>query len=442
MSFRRQTLHPPQRHFHQLLRQFNSWSSAIRDASSSSKPINALHLFIKMHRQAITTDSFSLLYALKSCSTIQHYTLITNLHAHATKIGFDTHVYVGTCLLKGYVDKDFGDACQLFDEMPERNVVTWNTMISGHAKYGHLIDARVVFEEMPKRNVGSWSALISGYVNGGDLEQGLCLFREMIGTEGIFPSQPILVSVLAGCARIGSPALFTGKSIHAFVLRIGCCEWNVELGSVMVDMYAKGGLISSAKKVGDLMKEWNVMTWTSLICGLAQHGHGHEAVSLFKKMEKEGNIQSNEMTFTGVLSACAQAGMVQEGQKYFDLLGTSGLEIKIQHYGCMVDLYGKSGQLENAYQLIKQMQIIPNIAVWGAFLTGCKNHKQFEFADNVIDQILTTVSPDSDGGVYSMICDLYAMRGKWADAERVRKLMVKKNVKKVRGSSFMTLSSL
>ncbi|CAM8971551.1 unnamed protein product [Rhodiola kirilowii] len=422
-------------HHWRLLRRFSSWSSAIRDAASSS-PINALRLFSEMHSQAVAVDSFSLLYTLKSSAAIKDHTLISNLHAHATKIGFDSHLYVGTSLLNAYAVTDFRDACQLFDEMPERNTVTWNTMISGHAKSGDLIEACLLFEKMPEKGVGSWSALIAGCINNGKLKEGLGVFREMIGNEGIIPSQSILVSVLAGCARMGFLGLLTGKSVHAFITKNGL-ELNVELGSVLVDMYAKCGLVDSATKVADLMRERNVTTWTSLICGLAQHGRGQEAVSLFKKMEQEANIHPNEMTFTGVLSACAQAGMVQEGQKYFDLLEKNGMQIKIQHYGCMVDLYGKAGQLKNAYQVIKQMKIVPNNVVWGTFLTACKMHKQFEFAEKVVDQVLTTVTPENDGGVYSLLCDLYAMNEKWDDAERVRKLMVNQNVRKARGSSFI-----
>uniref|UniRef100_A0A7N0TA22 Pentatricopeptide repeat-containing protein n=1 Tax=Kalanchoe fedtschenkoi TaxID=63787 RepID=A0A7N0TA22_KALFE len=437
------------------LRRFSTWSSAIRNTASSTSPSNAVHLFTQMLRQPLPADSFSLLYTLKSSAGIKHYGLISSLHSHVTKTGFCSHLYVATALLNAYAVTRLGAARQLFDEMPERNTVTWNVMISGYARAGDLVQARLVFDRMPEKGVASWAALISGCINHGQLEQGLGLCRQMMmvgnggvrGGGGIIPDHFVLVSVLAGCSRIGSVGLLAGKSVHAFVTKSGL-KLGVELGSAMVDMYAKCGVVDSATKVAGRMTEWNVTTWTLLICGLAQNGHGQEAVSLFKmidqkqEQEKEDGtgsvpIRPNEMTFTAVLSACAQAGLVQEGQKYFNLLKNSAMEVKIQHYGCMVDLYGKAGRLDDAYQIINEMELPPNNVVWGSFLAACKVHKQLETAERVIEQVLATVKPEEDGGVYSLICDLYTMLEKWDDAERIRSLMVNRKVKKARGSSFI-----
>ncbi|XP_057471899.1 pentatricopeptide repeat-containing protein At5g66520-like [Actinidia eriantha] len=415
-----------------FLRTFNSWSFAIRNASS---PHKALQLYSQMQRLSVPFDSFSILFTLSSCTHLHNLSLIRHVHAHLLKLGFNSHVYVATSLLHAYVVASLGDACNLFDEMPERNTVTWNTMIAGYSKAGQVEMALQVFDRMPLRDIASWSAMIAGYMSNGRWGSGLMLFREMIVLEELKPDQVTLGSILAGCAHMGSIGLLLGKSIHGFIVKNG---WvlNVELGTVLVDMYAKLGFLKNASVVFNRMQERNVKTWTALICGSAQHGYGKEALCIFEMM-KEAGVKPNELTFTGVLSACAQAGLVVEGRRYFRMIEEYGFKPTIQHYGCVVDMFGKAGLLEEAHEVVKTMRFEPNVIVWSSFLSSCKIHKQFEMAERVIDLVMDMVKPENDGGVYALISDLYVLCGKLDDAERVRKLMVNQNVRKARGSSFI-----
>lgn len=308
-------------------------------------------------------------------------------------------------------------------------------MITAYSRHGDVNKARCVFEGMPSRDIASWSAMVAAYVNNGKQDQGLAVFREMVSNEGLKPDQLTLGSVLSGCAHLGSIGLLVGKSVHGFMVKNGW-ELNVEIGTVLVDMYAKCGFLKYACRVFELMPEKNVMTWTALICGSAQHGYSQEALSFFEMMQKM-EIHPNEMTFTGVLNACAHTGLVKEGRNYFRMIEEHGLEPRIQHYGCMVDLFGKAGLLEEAYTVLKTMRLEPNIVIWGSFLSACKEHRNFEMAEKVIEQVLREVKPEFDGGVFSLISDLYVLNEKWDDAERVRKLMVNQHVRKSRGSSFV-----
>lgn len=409
-----------------------SWALALRDASFPQK---ALHLYSQMHRNGVPFDSFCILYTLKSCAHLRDATITRHLHAHIVKLGFSSHVYVATSLLNAYVVASFSDARLLFDEMPEKNTVSWNTMIAGYSRSGNIQKARSVFEEMPHRDVASWSAMIAAYTNHGSYELSLSLFRRMVEDGGVTPDEITASSVLSGCAHMGSLGLLAGKSIHGYVVKNGW-ELNVELGTVLVNMYAKCGFLKFASQVFALMEDRNVMSWTSLICGLAQHGHSEEALATFEKMQLAG-VKPNELTFTGVLSACAHTGLVTEGRKYFKMIERYGLEPRIQHYGCMVDLLGKAGMLEEAYEIIKTMKLEPNIVVWGSFLSACKEHREFEMAERVIKQVLRMIKPENGGGVYSLISDLYVLGEKWEEAERLRKLMINENVRKARGSSFV-----
>lgn len=313
-------------------------------------------------------------------------------------------------------------------------------MITMHSKSGDTEKARLMFEQMPLRELSSWSAMVAGYMHNGEWDRGLGVFREMVVNEGLKPDQIILGSVLSASARKGSLGLLVGRSIHGFMVK----NWftlSVDRGTVLMDMYAKCGFLKSACRVFDLMREKNVASWTALICGAAQHGYGKEALAMFDLMQDAG-VEPNEMTFTGILSACVHAGLVEEGRKYFNKIEEYGLEPRIQHYGCMVDLFGKAGQLEEAYEIVKSMKLEPNVVLWSSFLSSCKEHRQFEMAERVTEQVLRTIKPENDGGVYTLICHLFVLNEKWNDAERVRKLMVNRNVRKPRGSSFIRRGSI
>ncbi|XP_073303639.1 pentatricopeptide repeat-containing protein At1g33350-like [Primulina huaijiensis] len=416
---------------------FNSWALAIKKASSSSSPLQALQLYSQLQRQSLPVDSFSILFALKSCSHFSHgINIIRHLHAHLCKLGFGANAYVATALLHAYVTQNFHDARILFGEMPIRNVVTWNVMITGFSRQGDIRDAYSFFEDMPLRDLGSWSAMIAGYMHNARWREGLALFRKMVGDHCLNPNQMIMCSVLSGCGRIGSAGLLLGKSIHGFATKN---EWelNVELSTCLIDLYTNYGLLNNAFFIFNMIRDSNVVTWTTLICGAAQNGHGKEALLIFEKMMKSG-ATPNELTFTGILTACVQAGMVEEGRRYFRMLKECGLRPRIQHYGCMIDLFGKAGLLGDAYEVIKTMPLEPNVVIWSSFLSSCKLHRQFKMAEKVTDQVMRMVRPENDGGVYSLISDLYVLSGKWSEAESLRQFMCNENVRKVRGSSCIT----
>ncbi|XP_028791424.1 pentatricopeptide repeat-containing protein At1g33350-like [Neltuma alba] len=410
----------------------SSWAAALRNASS---PRKALHLYAHMHRNAVHFDSFCILFTLKSCTSLQNAAITRHLHAHIVKLGFSSHVYVATSLLNAYIAVSFPDACLLFDEMPEKSIISWNSMITGYSRLGDIPGARSVFDEMPHWDVASWSAMIAAYANNGYYQPGLSLFRSMVAGGRFRPDEITANSVLSVCAHMGALGLLAGKSVHGFMVKNGW-DLSVELGTVLVNMYAKCGFLKFASQVFALMQERNVISWTSLICGFAQHGYNEEALTIFEKMQLAG-IRPNELTFTGVLSACVHAGSVGEGREYFKMIERHGLEPRIQHYGCMVDLLGKAGKLEEAYEVIRAMKLEPNVVVWGSFLSACKEHGQFEMAERVIGQVLRMVKPENDGGMYTLICDLYVLGQKREEAERLRKLMIDSNVRKSRGSSFV-----
>ncbi|KAI3776839.1 hypothetical protein L1987_46629 [Smallanthus sonchifolius] len=412
------------------------WSQAIKNASS---PHKSVQIYTQMHRQSIPVDSFTVLYTLTACTHLHNLPLLRHFHAQILKLGFTSSVYIMSSLLYGYSNECFGDARQLFDEMPERTTITWNTMITGFSRSGNVNKARFLFDEMPNRNIASWSAMIAAYLNTGHQQKGHELFYKMLTDEKLKPDEFTLCTILGGCGHMGTNrtiGFVLGKSIHGFIMR-NQWELNVELGTALVDMYAKCGFLKAAIAVFDMIRNPNVISWTALICGAGQHGYVNEARTLFDRMQEVG-VKPNELTFTGILSACVHAGLVKEGRAYFNLIEEYGLKPNIHHYGCMVDLFGKAGELEDAYEVIMRMQPEANMKVWGSFLSSCKVQDNFKMAERVIKIVIEMLRPEKDGGVYSLIADLFVMGEKWDDAERIRRLMVNQNVRKARGASFIS----
>ncbi|RWW62163.1 hypothetical protein BHE74_00030727 [Ensete ventricosum] len=415
-------------------------ASAIRTASSPREALRLFTLRVR-RRQGLQDDPFethAAVFALKSCFFHAPLAaLLPHLHAYLVKTNLCSHVHVASALLHAYALSSPVCARALFDEIPHRNVVTENTMLACLARGDDLSAARTLFNAMPEKDIATWSIMVGAYMERGQRGIGLALFRDMMSDGQLKPDPLMLVTLLAGCSRAGSLRLM-GRSIHAYAEKNGM-EISVQLGTSLIDAYAKSGCLKSAFHVFEKIPERDVMHWTAMICGLATHGHGDDAVAFFEKM-REAGVRPNEITFTGVLNACCHAGLIEEGRRYYvSMVEEFGYEPGIQHYGCMVDLFAKAGRLEEAYKIIENMRVEPNIVVWTCFLAACRKHKNFEIAKKGLEKVLSMAVPDDDGGVYTLISDLYALGGKWNDVERVRRLMDENFVKKKRGSSFIDL---
>lgn len=212
-------------------------------------------------------------------------------------------------------------------------------------------------------------------------------------------------------------------------------ELGVILGTALVHMYSKNGAILMARKCFESMVERNTATWNAMICGLASHGHAEEARNLFQKLESE-QIVPNDISFVGVLSACCHAGLIDYGREvFYSMKRVYGIEPKIEHYGCMVDLLGRGGRLLEAEELIKGMTWKADIVIWGAMLAASKNHGDIDVAERAVKEILD-LEPHNHG-VYVVLSNMYAEAGRWEDVSRLRKVMKEDNLTKTPGWSLV-----
>lgn len=268
----------------------------------------------------------------------------------------------------------------------------------------------------------------------GDLDEALIAFERM-HFAGVSPNPVTMVNALAACAGFG--ALNMGVWIHEYMKRNGW-ELDVILGTSLIDMYGKCGRIEVGLSVFESMVEKNVFTWNSIIIGLALAKNGEEAVSWFFRMEEEG-IKPDQVTLLGVLCACNHSGLVQTGRQIFYSMidGKYGFSPGIKHYGCMIDLLGRSGFLYEAQEFIERMPFEPNSVMWGALLTGSRVHGDLELSEFAARRLLE-LEPEN-GAYYVLLSNLYAEMGKWSDVEELRKIMKERGVKKDVGSSSLEL---
>ncbi|KAF9624805.1 hypothetical protein IFM89_014190 [Coptis chinensis] len=426
------------------------WNQIIRGYARSDAPIKSIELFNQLGRvEEAEFDGFTYSFVLNACAKLGFLREGEQVHGRILCKGVCSDVFVQTNLVNMYAlsggDDGVIKARRVFDEMNEWSVVTWNAMLAGYLRRGFVDEARNFFDDMPERNVVSWTTMIASFAQNGRCKQALALFRNM-WRVGVQVDGVALVAALSACAELGD--LKTGSWIHSFVdknSRFRNQPRPVSLNNALIHMYASCGLIDEAYGVFNEMKCRSVVSWTTMITGLAKQGHGEEALGVFRWMQNEGDnqVRPDERTFLGVLCACSHSGMVEEGRRYFEYMTQSyGILPMIEHYGCMVDLLSRSGQLDEAQKLIETMPMKPNYAIWGALLGGCRIYKNIQVASAVAPQLTVDLQPDQTSGYLVLLSNLYAAAKSWAEVARVRQKMVEIGVKKLPGRSWIQVDGV
>ncbi|XP_016476882.1 pentatricopeptide repeat-containing protein At5g66520-like [Nicotiana tabacum] len=413
------------------------WNSCLRNLAEGNCVTNAIFLFHQMRIYNVVPDIFTCSFALKACVKLLDLSCGKIVHAYIEKLGFLSNLVLLNALLHLYATCGaMADSMLLFDKMPQRDVVSWNIMITQLAKKGDIDGAFELFSKMPERNLRSWTAMITGFVHCGKAKEAIRLFTEMEET-GLRANEVTVVAVLAACADLG--ALQLGRRIHEYSNKSGF-KRNIHVCNTLVDMYIKCGCLEAAKAVFEEMKERTIVSWSAMIQGLAMHGQADEALELFNNMIQTG-MKPNEVTFLGVLHACSHMGLVNEGREFFaSMTRDYNITPQIEHYGCMVDLLSRAGLLKEAYEFIVSMPINANGVIWGSFLGGCRIQKDVDMAEEAMRH-LGILDPLNDG-YYIIMSNIYAEAKRWEDAARVRKLMKDRGVKKTPGWSSITIAGV
>ncbi|KAE8124933.1 hypothetical protein FH972_019772 [Carpinus fangiana] len=338
-------------------------------------------------------------------------------------------------MISGYVHcSNVEEASKLFSKMPNPDTLSWNTMISGSMEIGSLKLANDFFERMPQKNLVSWNSMIAGYEKNEDYKGAVKFFTQML-LEGEKPDRHTLSSVLSVCT--GLVDLHLGMQIHQLVSKTVLPD--VPINNSLITMYSRCGEINQARTIFDEMKLKNdVISWNAMIGGYASHGFSEQALELFKLM-KRLKVRPTYITFISVLNVCAHAGLVEEGRKQFkSMCSEYGIEPQVEHFAALVDVVCRHGQLEEAMDLINRMPCEPDTAVWGALLGACRVHHNVELAQ-VAAEALMRLEPESSAP-YVLLYNLYVDMGQWDSATKLRTMMEKNKIIKQPGYSWVDSS--
>ncbi|KAF3654721.1 putative nodal modulator 2-like [Capsicum annuum] len=441
-----------------------SWNTMLSGYRNANNPDKVYRCFLDMNRCGdVRSNELTFAVAISSFLNLDFKHLIPQLHGLVICLGLSLNVYVGSALMRGYVDLDdyvglvrvfdeildkdvtpwnvlilgymkFGcasEAQRAFDMMPRRSFFTWSTLINGYIENKKVNEARVVFDKMCEKDVVSWTAMIRGYVKDGDFMKGLELFK-LMSNSGARPNHFTFSTVLDACA--GYSAVLVGNQVHACILKSGF-PLDVVLLTSLVDMYAKCGDIEVAFCIFESITVRNLVAWNSIIGGYARHGLAERAMQEFERMLKSG-IRPDEITFINLVYACGHGGLVEEGERIFNSMVTEyGLKAEMEHYACMVDLYGRAGQLEKAEKLIDGMPFKPDVVVWGALLGACGLHSCLELGEIAANGIYTL--EHAHPAVYSVLSKIYGDKGVRGDITGLDKLMKKWRATKQKASSWI-----
>lgn len=464
-----------------------------KGCTEASLHYETLRIFYQMKKSDVSPNLFTFPFVIQSCMMIPSPRAGDQVHCLAEKTGLWSGVFAGTALIDMYANREDGEsAYKVFVEMPERNVVVWtaiirayisigdmatalylfnqleehdvillDTMISAHIEHGDMASATELFARMPMRDVKSWNAILLGYANGTDI--GACerffesmpvrnvfswneliggyarhgrfsdvlnAFHRMLISSYIEPNDATLVAVLSSCSKLG--ALDWGRWIHLYAMN-NEFKGSIYVGNGLVDMYAKCGCIQSAIRVFTSLRKRDVVTWNSMIGGLAMHGMGLEALDLFDQMV-DGGERPDGITFVGVLSACVHMGLVKRGFACFGMMTQSySIAPWIEHYGCMVDLLGRSGLLYEAISFVKEMPMNPDDVIWSALLGACRVWRHVHLAELSMSRLLRLMPEDVAN--YVVLSNVYGDAGKWEDVGRLQKVLRRMSAEKASGCS-------
>ncbi|KAE8037458.1 hypothetical protein FH972_010045 [Carpinus fangiana] len=379
-----------------------SWTAMISGYVQNGGRMQAVTLFCQMNREGVRPNHFT----YSTILTAQPAISIFQVHAQVIKSDYEKSPSVGTALLDAYI------------------------------KIGYVDEAAKVFELIDEKDIVAWSAMVAGYAQRGDTEGAVKIFLQL-AKEGVKPNEFTFCSVINACAA-PTAAVEQGKQFHACSIKSTLAN-ALCISSALVTMYAKKGNIESANEVFKRQGERDLVSWNSMISGYAQHGQGKKALQVFEEMRRR-DLEMDDITFIGVISACTHAGLVDEGQRYFNVMVKDHhIDPTMEHYSCMVDLYSRAGLLEKAMDIINQMPFPAGSTVWRTVLAACRVHRNLELGKHAAEKLVSLQPQDS--AAYVLLSNIYAATGNWQERAKVRKLMDKRNVKKEAGYSWIEVKN-
>ncbi|XP_074312391.1 pentatricopeptide repeat-containing protein At4g19191, mitochondrial [Silene latifolia] len=381
-----------------------SWNALIGAHSLLGTYCSAFRIYQLVLDDGRKPDVSTFLSLLSSCGELEALNYGKLVHSHAIQLGV---VY---------------------------DVTMANTLLTMYSRCGDIHSASLLFQRMAYKTCVSWTAMIGGYAEKGNIDEAFNLFLAM-QMAGEKPDTVTLLSLLSGCGQTGSLELGIWIDNYAISNRL---RDNVILCNAIIDMYAKCGFVDKCKELFNSMPHKTIVSWTTMISGLALNGEFTESLNLFFRMVGLG-LKPNHVTFLTILQACTHAGFLEKGRECFDLMTqVYRLSPWLEHYSCMVDLLGRRGKLKEALELIESMPLKPDPGIWGTLLAACKIHHNLKIGEYAAN-LLYELEPHAAAS-YVELANMYALEGQWDEVSKVRGLMKSNEVKKSPGQSIIQVN--
>ncbi|XP_050203731.1 pentatricopeptide repeat-containing protein At2g13600-like [Mercurialis annua] len=412
-----------------------SWNSMISGYVDNFMFDEALYMFSDLLKQGIEPDSFTLGSVLAACADTASLRQGKAIHAHAIVKALHCNTFVGGALVEMYSKcQDLRAAQMAFNDVHDRDTPTWNVLLSCYSRCNQIEGIQNLLQKMREDgfepNVHTWNGILAGHVENGHLDVAMQLFSEMqmkIPTADIYT----IGIILPTCSKLAT--LERGKQVHAHAIK-RYYDSDVHIGAALLDMYAKCGSIRHAVLAYNRISSHNLVCHNAMLTAYAMHGYGEEGIALFRRILADG-FQADHVTFLSVLSSCVHAGSVEAGHEFFDLMRYYDVKPELKHYTSMVDLLSRSGQLNEAYELIMKMPMEADSIIWSALLGGCVIHGCVELGEFAAERVIE-LEPNNSGN-YVLLANLYGYGRRWLELARIRETMKDRGIRKSPGCSWI-----
>ncbi|KAL3614117.1 hypothetical protein CASFOL_042191 [Castilleja foliolosa] len=411
-----------------------SWNTMISGYAQNGFGLESIELFKCMGDEGYFWDEHTFASLLTACSVLKSLRLGKEVHARVLKDGCFSNPFISSGIVDIYCKcGDMRHAKIVYETVGMDNVFAATSMIVGYSARGDVSEARRLFDSLGIKNFVMWTWIISGYVKLQKYEDAFVLFREYVGsTETKIADVVILVNMIGACAVRAD--VEPGKQIHTYILRMGI-KTDEKVISALIDMYSKCGFILYSRIIFSSVDVKDVVIYNVMISACAHHGYEYEAITYFEEMIGSKKLRPDAVTFIALLSACRHRGLVKAGENYFlSMEKDYGITPEIDHYACMVDLYGRSNKLEKAVSFMEKMPFEPDPILLSTFLSACRANRNVELA-RMTEKKLMEIGGD-DGARYFQLASVYALGGKWDEMGRVMRTMRGKE-KKSAGCSWV-----
>ncbi|XP_026453494.1 pentatricopeptide repeat-containing protein At2g36980, mitochondrial-like [Papaver somniferum] len=413
-----------------------AWNILIAGYSRTGKFELCLQLFRNMRKTASKPDLWTFTALMNACAELPNSYYGRMIHGCIAKTRWISEVEVNNSILSFYAKVGCcEDAVKIFESIESHTQVSWNAMIDAHIKVGDVHEALAVFHQALEKNLVSWTTMITGYAKSGYVEKALSFLVDM--TRNLLrPDEFTFGAVLHGCSNLAFEG--PGKVIHGCIIRYGFCS-HAYVGNSLVNMYAKCGDIDGSTRAFSDIIDKDLVTWNTMLLGLGLHGRVIEALRFYEEM-LESRMMPDKVTFIGMLMTCSHSGFIEKGKAIFESMESIyGVAHEADHVACMVDLLGRGGYLQQAKELVEEhshkLQTSSNETLLGA----CATHGQMGLGVS-LGEDLRSLKPEREIG-YVLLSNLYCANGLWKEAEKIRKIMLERGVKKSPGCSWIEMKN-